>query len=823
MKLSNPFNLLGLATVSVALSGCLDRPVGVEQPRTTNVLVDTLVQSAVDKIDLLFVVDNSISMADKQAIMALAVPDLVRRLVSPVCVEGDMVVEEPASSKDICTRGAREFNPINDIHIGIVTSSLGGYGAQLDCSGQGNADAVQSIDMAELLGSLPRGSTAAPSAGATGFLSWTATSDVTAFGDEFTNLVKSAGEYGCGWEATLESWFRFLVDPYPYTKIVRKACNASDTANSCAGPETMPGTETPMLNQKILDQRKQFLRPDSLLAIVMLTDENDCSFKASGQTWRLSQSAQADASGALAYYPAFRGTAACSNPEMGPNHKCCHSCGQATVPDGCPTMPDAMGAAAAVGCEAGRKFTIDETGDHPNLRCYDQKRRFGVDYLYPTVRYSNALKQHSVCPPLSSDTVAVDGCQYDPAPNPIFADLDDDPTPAVPRPQGLIFLAGILGVPWQDIAVDPNAPTLKYRVNRPDADAMDLIDWNLILGPDVEPGVPRQPADPLMRESVTPRTGTNPATGEALAPPGSGYMANKINGHEWTIKDESDLQYACIFPVADNKCITKADAEAKRDNGESVSNCDCTDYPGDEWGNPLCQAQGDAFDDTQRHAKAYPGLRELEVLKAYGANSIVASICPKSVDDAGAADYGYRPAVRAIVDRLKEQLADQCLTRSLSIKEGDKGPEAACKIIEAKRLGPGETANCEAARARTPVEEAIDQIARRELEEKNQCKKGECDKSQFQLCTITQITSGTNPDAYESCLNKLEAPKGDGWCYVDPAKGLGSNDLVAKCPETARRKLRFVGLGTPETNTVTLYACAGEAFVDPPPAADDMK
>ena len=71
-------------------------------------------------------------------------------------------------------------------------------------------------------------------------------------------------------------------------------------------------------------------------------------------------------------------------------------------------------------------------------------------------------------------------------------------------------------------------------------------------------------------------------------------------------------------------------------------------------------------------------------------------------------------------------------------------------------------------------------------------------------------------------MTKLEAPKGDGWCYVDPSKGLGSDELVAKCPETARRKLRFVGLGTPETNTVTLYACAGEAFVDVP-AADDKK
>lgn len=37
-------------------------------------------------------------------------------------------------------------------------------------------------------------------------------------------------------------------------------------------------------------------------------------------------------------------------------------------------------------------------------------------------------------------------------------------------------------------------------------------------------------------------------------------------------------------------------------------------------------------------------------------NSIVASICARNLVDTGAQDYGYRPAVDAIVDRLKEAL-----------------------------------------------------------------------------------------------------------------------------------------------------------------------
>jgi hypothetical protein len=346
-----------------------------------------------------------------------------------------------------------------------------------------------------------------------------------------------------------------------------------------------------------------------------------------------------------------------------------------------------------------------------------------------------------------------------------------------------------------------------------DAPPERLINWDWILGEDKEPGVPRRPLDPLMWESVTPRSGTNPATGEALAPPDSGFNANSINGHEWNIVDESDLQYACVFPKEQNDCPTKEEADMLRDMGQSVSNCDCTDYPGDDFKNPLCQSTQGAFDASQRRAKAYPGLRELEVLKAFGQNSIVASICPKTVDNPNAADFGYRPAVRAIVDRLKEQLADQCLSRSLSIREGENGPEAACKIIEAKRIKPGDSGSCNADRAREPVADNIDPIARQELLDKGQCQ-SKTDCNNFQLCTITQLTSGLDQGAYNSCLNE-ESAEGDGWCYVDPAKGLGTNmTLVEKCPETARRKLRFVGAGTPESNTVTLYACAGEAFSD---------
>src|SRR5262245_26700952 len=82
---------LVVSSVLLAVLGavaCLERPLcDVDcQPRTTNVFVASVKSRNVDKIDLLFMIDNSSSMSDKQAVLQEAVPDLVTRLVNPRCV-----------------------------------------------------------------------------------------------------------------------------------------------------------------------------------------------------------------------------------------------------------------------------------------------------------------------------------------------------------------------------------------------------------------------------------------------------------------------------------------------------------------------------------------------------------------------------------------------------------------------------------------------------------------------------------------------------------------------------------------------------------------
>src|SRR6202042_3292824 len=80
----------------------------------------------VNKIDLLFDIDNSASMGDKQAYLAQAIPDLIARLVTPNCVDsGGNATGVAADINGNCSVGTVEFPPVHDMHIGIVTSALG--------------------------------------------------------------------------------------------------------------------------------------------------------------------------------------------------------------------------------------------------------------------------------------------------------------------------------------------------------------------------------------------------------------------------------------------------------------------------------------------------------------------------------------------------------------------------------------------------------------------------------------------------------------------------------------------------------------------------
>jgi hypothetical protein len=366
----------------------------------------------------------------------------------------------------------------------------------------------------------------------------------------------------------------------------------------------------------------------------MLTDENDCSIRDDGVGWFV---------GSSSHMP--RATAACAT---NPNDICCRSCAQ-NEPGGPPAGCAALSAdpvCKLVG--VGQPYaTWDGMNDSLNLRCYNQRQRFGFDLLYETSRYVNALTNPVL-------TLQSDGKTQ--VPNPLF---DSTGTNMPPRSPSLVFLAGIIGVPWQDIAdaASLTGPALNYLT------ASELVAqgrWAQLLGdPTASPPVP--PNDPFMIETpgtapYPPRTGLNPNTMDPIVAAASmNPIANAINGHEQNNPGLDDLQYACTFKLATPKTCAPG-----------VPGCDCAP---DTLGNasavvaansPLCQPPaGGPAGTTQYFAKAYPGVRELQVLKDFGANAIVASICPKvtaSANPASDPSYGYNPAVTAVIERLKAAL-----------------------------------------------------------------------------------------------------------------------------------------------------------------------
>jgi hypothetical protein len=276
-----------------------------------------------------------------------------------------------------------------------------------------------------------------------------------------------------------------------------------------------------------------------------------------------------------------------------------------------------------------------------NLRCWEQKRRFGIDFLYPIERYRAALTDAQVHDRHGNVVT-----------NPIFSDLNTNDDVFEVRDERLVVLTAIVGVPWQDIArrngagvpnliagLDANgAPRGAFQSA---AEMNDTGTWSLILGtPDdyhTKPGA--LPADPLMVETYEERSGVHPIIGETLAPPGAAANANSINGHEYSIPQRDDLQYACVFDLPEPRDCTDLTEIA----------CDCVAPNND---NPLCQNELDQFGTTQYRAKAYPGIRHLSLARALGERGTLGSICPAQLDDPNALSFGYAPAISTLAQAV---------------------------------------------------------------------------------------------------------------------------------------------------------------------------
>jgi hypothetical protein len=309
-----------------------------------------------------------------------------------------------------------------------------------------------------------------------------------------------------------------------------------------------------------------------------------------------------------------------------------------------------------------------------------------------------------------------------------------------------------------------------------------------------------------MHESIGPRVGSNPLLGVPIAPATSqNPEENPINGHEQNVPGFDDLQYACTFELLTPRTCTP----------ENSDTCDCNT---DEQVNnrPLCEyPNGPNTQGIQRYAKAYPGLRHLEVLKGVGNNGIVASICPKYTAPAAGLrpetdpSYGYNPAVQSILEVFGKRLGGQCLPRKLAPDAEPGSPtfgQVPCSVIEAVQTGGGECF-CDTSKGRSPVDSAdLERSVRQELAEHDKCGEGtgvRC--SDYCQCKVEQLEGAE----LVACQEGSKDPNLYGYCYIDADQGIGNPALVEGCEPTKRRLLRWVGDGLPANGSTMMLACFG--------------
>ena len=663
-----------LIAIALLASACLTREVSKEQP-TTKLSFDTrLPAPTIDKLDLLVVVDNSTSMRDKQVILAKALPDLLSGLVSPKCVDplsrvpNGSVADTTRPLEQQCPVGSEPaFRPITDMHIGVISTSLGGFGVECKPA-PGRID----DDKAHLLARGPDGQPVA-AAGDLHFLAWypdvlsnqdkkrhpdppvPKTTNLPDLTTSFQALVEGVGDNGCGIEAQLESTYRFLSEAAPPESI------SVQDGKPVVGP----------VDRKLLEQRAKFLRPDSLVAVVMLTDEEDASVDPgsfSGTGWRFLQSS-----------PLPRATSTCA---VDPTSKECTSCSFEPTDPSCATN--------------GGLFSPAE--DQLNVRFHRMKPRYGVDPRFPIDRYVDGFREKTLgkCTnPLFAATLpeGKDGeelCQL----------------PLGPRTAAHVYFAVIGGVP----------SGLVYS---------DSVDWTKILGRDPAKN-DFQGIDPHMIDSTEPRSG--------LPGPSAPASADPVHGREWTTNG-GDLQLACAFDLpTERKC-------------DGTQYCDC-DGKKDI---PLCKPNAL---DVQIRGKAYPTLRELSVAKELGSSGIPASLCPIQLSDPSRDDYGYRPAVRSILDVFGRGPA-ACLPRALE----RTGPDGAvpCLVVATFR-DEGSDSECTRFGLAPPNAALLAQVRERVREEQGEA------AARRPICEIPQRAV---PEGDTCRLAK----DGIGFCYTRGAPG----------------------------------------------------
>ncbi len=236
---------LGLlvSLVAVLAVGCLNRDLKPLQPCTVSGVVKNVQVTNVDKVDLLFMVDDSNSMKEEQANLRMQFPRLVQTLAS-----GQVI--DPTSGMV-----TRSFPPVKSLHVGVVDSDMGSGGFMVPTCGNGDQSFMFGDD--GILRTRGDPSITGCSASYPKFLTFTAGApppegSAMQLSQDF-NCVSDVGTGGCGFEQQLESPLKALTPSSSMLTFSMGTVGHGDTDN--AG----------------------FLRANSLLTIVVVTDEDECT------------------------------------------------------------------------------------------------------------------------------------------------------------------------------------------------------------------------------------------------------------------------------------------------------------------------------------------------------------------------------------------------------------------------------------------------------------------------------------------------------------------------------------------------------------------
>ncbi|HHH29422.1 MAG TPA: hypothetical protein ENK57_13900, partial [Polyangiaceae bacterium] len=183
---------------------------------------------APNDVDLLIMVDNSGSMAHEQAALATAFPDLIEAL----------------ATGDTNGDGIADVEPITSLHVGVVSSDMGtGRMDVPTCNVEG--------DDGLLIGT-PRGE-GCSGRHAPPFLQFMRGDSTSALSGDFSCLAE-LGIHGCGFEQQLDAVLKALTPP-DSPVLFRDGSLGHGGTGANAG----------------------FLRDDSVLVTLLVTDEEDCS------------------------------------------------------------------------------------------------------------------------------------------------------------------------------------------------------------------------------------------------------------------------------------------------------------------------------------------------------------------------------------------------------------------------------------------------------------------------------------------------------------------------------------------------------------------